>query len=86
MNYTVVTDPNVEAIFRKMWQKDSARFGRTGKKLRELAETRRSEKPLSETVEGILALHIGHYILMYRIDRKNQNIILVDYSHHDEAY
>jgi hypothetical protein len=38
MSCTVVPVPNVEAIFRKMWQKDSARFGRTGKKLRELAD------------------------------------------------
>ena len=38
MNYTVVPDPKVEAIFRKMWQKDPARFGRIGKKLLELAD------------------------------------------------
>jgi hypothetical protein len=27
MTYTVVANPGVEAILRKMWQKDSARFG-----------------------------------------------------------
>ena len=74
MSDTVVTDPKVEAIFRKMWQKDSTRFGQIEKKLRELAENPE------------IGLHIGHYILMYRIDRKNQKILLVDYSHHDEAY
>jgi hypothetical protein len=36
MNFTVVPDPKVEAIFRKMWQKDSARFGQIEKKLLEL--------------------------------------------------
>ncbi len=38
MSYTVVADPKVEATFRKMWQKDSARFGQIEKKLLELAE------------------------------------------------
>jgi hypothetical protein len=38
MNFTVVTDPKVVAIFRKMWQKDSARFGQIKKKLPELAK------------------------------------------------
>ena len=46
MNYTVVPDPKVEAIFRKMWQKDSARFGQIEKKLREPAENPEIGKPL----------------------------------------
>jgi len=86
MNYTVVPDPKVEAIFRKMWQKDSARFGQIEKKLLELAENPEIGKPLKQPLKGYWRLHIGHFILMYRIDRKNQKILLVDYSHHDEAY
>ena len=86
MNYTVVADPKVEAIFRKMWQKDSARFGQIEKKLLELAENPEIGKPLKKPLRGYWRLHIGHYILMYRIDRKNRNITLVDYAHHDEVY
>jgi addiction module RelE/StbE family toxin len=86
MSYTVVADPKVVAIFRKMWQKDSARFGQIEKKLLELAENPEIGKPLKKPLKGYWRLHIGHYILMYRIDRKNQKILLVDYSHHDEAY
>ena len=86
MSYTVVPDPKVEAIFRKMWQKDSARFGQIEKKLLELAENPEIGKPLKQPLKGYWRLHIGHFILMYRIDRKNQKILLVDYSHHDEAY
>jgi addiction module RelE/StbE family toxin len=86
MSYTVVADPKVVAIFRKMWQKDSTRFGQIEKKLLELAENPEIGKPLKQSLKGYWRLHIGHYILMYRIDRKNQRIILVDYAHHDEAY
>ena len=86
MSYSVVADPKVVAIFRKMWQKDSARFGQIEKKLLELAENPEIGKPLKQPLKGLWRLHIGHYILIYRIDRKNQKILLVDYSHHDEAY
>jgi len=68
MSYTVVPDPKVEAIFRKMWQKDSARFGQIEKKLLELAENPEIGKPLKQPLKGYWRLHIGHYILMYRID------------------
>ena len=74
MTYTVVPDPKVEAIFRKMWQKDSARFGQIEKKLLELAENPEIGKPLKKPLKGFWRLHIGHYVLMYRIDRKNQKI------------
>ena len=86
MNFTIVSDPKVEAIFRKMWQKDSARFGQIEKKLRELTENPEIGKPLKKPLRGFWRLHIGHYVLMYKIDRKNQKITLVDYAHHDEVY
>ena len=86
MNFTIVPDPKVEATFRKMWQKDSARFGQIEKKLRELAENPEIGKPLKKPLREFWRLHIGHYVLMYKIDRKNQKITLVDYAHHDEVY
>ena len=86
MTWKVEPDPKVEATFRKIWQKDSARFGQIEKKLRELSENPEIGKPLKKPLAGLWRLHIGHYILMYKIDKKNQKITLVDYSHHDEAY
>ena len=45
MSYSVVADPKVVAKFRKMCQKDSARFGQIEKKLLELAENPESASP-----------------------------------------
>jgi hypothetical protein len=45
MSFMIVADPKVDATFRKMWQKDSARFGQIEKKLIELAKTPRLESP-----------------------------------------
>ena len=86
MSSTVVTDPNVEATFRKMWRKDPVRFSQIEKKLRELAENPEIGKPLKKPLKGFRRLHIGHFVLMYKIDQKNEKITLVDYDHHDEIY
>ena len=86
MSFTIIVDPKVDAIFRKMWQKDSVRFDQIGKKLVELAENPEIGKPLKKPLRGFWRLHIGHYVFMYKVDRKNQKIILVDYAHDDEVY
>ena len=71
MSFTIIVDPKVDAIFRKMWQKDSVRFDQIGKKLVELAENPEIGKPLKKPLRGFWRLHIGHYVLMYKVDRKN---------------
>ena len=43
-------------------------------------------KPLRNKLKGNRRLHIGHYILMYTVDKKKQVITLIDYTHHDGAY
>ena len=86
MSFTVIADAKVDAAFRKMWQKDSVRFGQIDKKLIELAENPEIGKPLKKPLIRFWRLHIGHYVLIYKIDRKNRKIILLDYAHHDEVY
>lgn len=55
MSFTIIADAKVDATFRKMWQKDSVRFGQIGKKLIELAENPEIGKPLKKTAQRILA-------------------------------
>jgi addiction module RelE/StbE family toxin len=86
MTYEIVPDPKVEGILGKMWQKDPTRFSQIEKKLLELGENPEIGKPLKKPLKGFWRLHIGHFVLMYKIDKKNQKIILVDYAHHDDIY
>jgi addiction module RelE/StbE family toxin len=69
-----------------MGKKDSARFEQLVKKLRELGENPEIGKPLRRPMQGLRRLHIGHYVLTYKLDKKKEQIILVDYAHHDEVY
>lgn len=86
MTLSVVPGPDVEAAFKKMAKKDPVRFEQVAKKLRELAENPEIGKPLRNKLKGNRRLHIGHYVLLYTIDKKKQQIILIDYSHHDDVY
>jgi len=37
-------------------------------------------------MQGLRRLHIGHYVLTYKLDKKKGRITLVDYAHHDVVY
>lgn len=86
MTFSVVPGPDVEAAFRKMAKKDPARFEQVAKKLLELADNPEIGKPLRNRLKGSRRLHIGHYVLMYKIEKKKQQIILIDFAHHDDVY
>ncbi|MDO9326327.1 MAG: type II toxin-antitoxin system RelE/ParE family toxin [Methanoregula sp.] len=86
MTSEIVPDPKVDAILRKLWQKDSARFNPIEKKLQEPGENPEIVKPLKKPLKGFWRLHIGHYVLRYKIDTNDQKIPLADYAHHDEIY
>ncbi len=86
MTYPVVPGPDVEATFRKQAKKDPARFAQLVKKLGELSENPEMGKPLHRPMQGLRRLHIGHYVLTYKFEKKKGQITLVDYSHHDNVY
>lgn len=86
MTYTIVANPDVEATFRKMKTKDAARFEQVVKKLQEIGENPETGKPLHRPLQGRWRVHIGHYVLIYKFEKKKGLIILEKYAHHDEAY
>ena len=86
MMHTVVSNPDVEATFQKMGKKDITRFEQLVKKLEELAENPEMGKPLRCPLQGLRRLHIGLRVLLYNVDKKMNQIILVDYAHHDDVY
>ena len=43
-------------------------------------------KPLTRPMQGRWRVHIGHYVLIYKFEKKKGLITLVKYAHHDETY
>jgi addiction module RelE/StbE family toxin len=69
-----------------MEKTDSSRFEQLVTKLRELGDNPEIGKPIRRPMQGLRCLHIGHYVLTYTLDKKKEQITLVDYVHHDEVY
>lgn len=86
MTYPVFPDPDLEASFRKLAKKDPIRFEQLVKKLKELSENPEMGKPLHRPMQGLRRLHIGHYVLTYKFEKKKGLITLMDYAHHDDMY
>jgi len=86
MSYRVVVHPDLVAACRKVRAKDPARYEQLKKKIRLLVENPESGKPLHPPLNGLWRIHIGHFVLIYRIDEKDHALVLLKFAHHDEAY
>ena len=51
-----------------------------------LANPEHRYKDLHYSMKGISRVHIGHFVLAFRIDNVNKIIYFEDYDHHDNIY
>jgi addiction module RelE/StbE family toxin len=86
MSYRVVIHPDLSSTCRKIRAKSPARYEQLKKKIRFLVENPESGKPLHPPLKGQWRVHIGHFILFYEIDSKENTIVFLKFVHHDEAY
>jgi addiction module RelE/StbE family toxin len=86
MSSRVVIHPDLTAICRKLRTKDPARYEQLKKKIRLIVENPEMGKPLHPPLKGQRRVHIGHFVLMYELDPKDNVIILLRFAHHDDVY
>ena len=56
------------------------------KKIEQILTDPHQFKPLRHPLEGLRRVHIGSFVLIYRIIENSQTIQIIKYAHHDEAY
>ena len=86
MIYRVVIHPDLSSTCRKLRVKSPVRYEQLKKKIRFLVENPESGKPLHPPLKGQWRVHIGHFILFYEIDSKENAIVFLKFVHHDAAY
>jgi addiction module RelE/StbE family toxin len=86
MSYRIVVHPDLASRCRKIRGKDPVRYEQVKKKIRLLVVNPELGRPLHPPLKGLWRIHIGHFVLLYEIDAKEQAIILLRLVHHDEAY
>ena len=51
-----------------------------------LANPEHRYKDLHYTMKGISRIHLGHFVLTFRIDHINKIVSFEDFDHHDKIY
>ncbi len=86
MTYQVIADPPVQKRLKKIFKKDRKTYEQVKKKLVELGKNPEIGKPLRNVLKNRRRLHIGSFVLIYKIDTENKIIKLLEFDHHDKAY
>ena len=71
----------------KLKKKDLAHYNIVRKKIDQiLGNPEHSYKDLHYNMKGLQRVHLGHFVLVFRIDIQNEKIFFEDYDHHDKIY
>ena len=84
--YSFSLSDKLSVILKKMKKRDRTAYGRIGRRIDELRENPRLGKPLSSNLKGSWRVHVGHFILLYRINESENKLEFYDFEHHDKAY
>ncbi len=86
MAYSISPTKEFEESLVRLKKGDRALYNRLGKKIDELCAEPHFRKPLRNVLKGSFRVHVGTFVLRYRIDEAAKTIILISFAHHDEAY
>jgi len=86
MTYELLISPTFEKDTKSIIKKDPVLSGRIQKAVVSILENPECGKPLRNVLKGRRRVHIGHFVLIYKIDDTNNTITLLRFTHHDKAY
>lgn len=83
--YRIVFTPLLDRIIRRLRKKDPDLARAIALRFPKLEQAPELGKPLKHALRNFRRMHIeGSFVLLYEI--QNQNVVLVDFDHHDRIY
>ena len=79
-------DDELVSKLRKLAKRDKKLYTAVQKKILRVAEDPYLGKPLRRVLKGKRRVHVGHFVLIYKIDEKEHKVIFLDFAHHDDVY
>ena len=71
----------------KLKKKDLVQYSQVRKKMDSiLANPEHDYKFLGYDMKGVNRVHLGHFVLVFRVDNQNKIVSFEDYDHHDIIY
>lgn len=86
MTYTLRYRPGLKEEILKYLRNDPVRLEQLARKIEFLIEHPENGKPLRNLLKGKWRVHIGPYVLIYKIEQEDQCVVLLKFRHHDEIY
>jgi len=85
-NYDI--KPTLKDILEKLLKKDKARYEQIIKKIEEIINSSSVDhyKNLRSPLHHLKGVHIGHFVLVFSVDKSSKIIMFENYKHHDEIY
>ena len=71
---------------KKIRAKDYSLFGRIDKKVNEIIDNPFLGKPLRNILKNNRRVHVGNFVLVYRINEEEKEVRFLDFDHHDKIY
>jgi YafQ family addiction module toxin component len=84
--YSLEIEEEVSKTFRKLLKKDRMQLEAVNKKINQIRSDPYQFKPLKHPLEGLRRVHIGSFVLIYRVIESPPTVQIIKYAHHDEAY
>ena len=86
MAYEPVFSDGFDKELRWRKKKDRGTYNRLMKKMQEILDNPELGKPLEHDLFGKRRVHVGHFVLSYKINEKEHTVIFDGFEHHDRAY
>ena len=79
---------HLQGVMRKLSKKDKSLYEQLLKKIEEIQKCYDIEhyKNLRYNMKDSKRVHIGHFVLVFQFDKKNNLIKFDDFYHHDNIY
>jgi len=85
--YKDIYSEEITKKLSKLKKKDQNHYEKVLKKIDQiLANPAHRYKELHFTMKGVKRVHIGHFVLVFKINHINKIISFEDYDHHDKIY
>ena len=79
-------EEEVSKTFKKLLKKDRPHLEAVNKKIEQVLADPFAFKQLRHPLEGLRRVHIGSFVLIYKVIDDPPTVRIVKYSHHDQAY
>ena len=84
--HSLEIEEEVSKTFKKLLKKDRKQLEAVNKKIQEILADPYKFKPLKHPLAGLRRVHVGSFIIIYRVLKNPPTVQILKYKHHDEAY